>query len=112
MVSMTAPLTDVRAFAVIVTGPGNAGIFGTVSGSASGNVRERVDSDNRAWLLIDAFSVAVSLCAAAGATPVSKTKQRRSANRAGYPIETCGPDRTIEGGPASRGLIGYGTVRV
>ena len=76
-VSVTAPFADVRALAVIVTGPGNAGIFGTVSGSASGKLIDRVENDNRACELMDAFRVAESVCATAGMQPQRKTRQTK-----------------------------------
>src|SRR4051812_23765101 len=51
-------------------------MLGTVSGSASGNVRAAVDTVSRAIPLTEAFSVAVLACAAAGRTPAAATAMR------------------------------------
>src|SRR5580765_1358529 len=53
-------------------------MLGLVSGSASGNVRAAEDSDNRAALLIDAFSVALLVCAAGALPAATSTMSKRT----------------------------------
>jgi hypothetical protein len=77
-VNVTGPFPNVRAFTVIVTGPGNAGMLGIVSGSASGKLIDRVDTDKRACEVTDAFRLAESVCAAAGRPPDRYTKQTKN----------------------------------
>ena len=84
-------------------------MLGTVSGSASGNVRAAEDRDNRATLLIDAFNVAVLVCAA-GTRPAATTRMR---NNAGAVTRIGNAGRAALANPGSpHFFIGYGAVNV